>query len=390
MGEWSRSVVYTLSMSAEIRDWLAGLAVGDPDAAKAVGRALVALAHAGSDLGPPVVVALDDPAPSADPAEQLDYSYHRRLDRLLAVRHALADVTDLSSQIRVHITDLEDSQAMADAEELRLLLPGLDRSEQRLTTASQQMQAEIDAFRVRKETLNAKRAAAAARDAIAEYLADAAAALGDDELARDFPAIDEAANGNKDVTPATERELGRDATRQGLMELRPSASGRPAGEIRIIFAIEPPGTALLISVIEGGAAIRDQHAEAAGGSAEVLERVRAGLDPEATAVAFADTQSFIAEFFPGSAHEVRATADVLLASAEVRATAAALLAGKREGLGMTMAEVASRMGVSQERVSAIEREADAAQVRTLAGYVDALGGRLEVIADFDGEQIALL
>jgi hypothetical protein len=38
---------------------------------------------------------------------------------------------------------------------------------------------------------------------------------------------------------------------------------------------------------------------------------------------------------------------------------------------------------------AIEHNADAAEVRTLAGYVEALGGRLEVIADFGGEQIAL-
>jgi len=142
-------------------------------------------------------------------------------------------------------------------------------------------------------------------------------------------------------------------------------------------------------VIEGGAAILDQRAEATVVSAEVLERVRAGLDPEATAVAFADTQSFIAEFFPGSADEVRARADAPLASARARAVAADLLAGKQEALGMTMAEVASRMGVDQERVSAIERDADAAQVRTLADYVEALGGRLEVIADFDGEQIAL-
>jgi DNA-binding XRE family transcriptional regulator len=382
-------VGYALSMSAEIREWLAGLAVGDPDAAMAVGQALVALAQAGHDLGPPVVVALESPPESADLADALDYSYHRRFDRLQAVRHTLADVTDLGSQIRRHITELEASQSMADAEELRRLLPGLDRSEQRLTMAYQQMQADIDAFRVRKETLNARRTAAAAREAIAAYLADAAAALGDDELAPDYPAIDEAADGIEEVTTAIERELGREATLQGLMELRPSAPGRPAGGIRVIFAIEPPGVALLISVIEGGAAIRDQRAEATAVSAEVLERVRAGLDPEATAVAFADTQSFIAEFFPESADEVRARADALLASARARALAADLLAGKREALGMTMAEVASRMGVDQERVSAIERDADAAQVRTLADYVEALGGRLEMIADFDGEQIAL-
>jgi hypothetical protein len=49
-----------------------------------------------------------------------------------------------------------------------------------------------------------------------------------------------------------------------------------------------------------------------------------------------------------------------------------------------------RMGVRQERVSAIERaEPGATEVRTLAGYVEALGGRLEIVADFGGDRILL-
>src|SRR5262249_4182994 len=182
-------------MSGEIREWLANLSLSDPDAAMAVGQALAALAEAGSDLGPPVVVPLEPPPQSADPAEALESSYHRRLDRLHAVRHVLADVTDLGAQIRRHIAELEASQSTADAAELRDLLPGLERSEQQLTAASQQMQDDIDAFRVRKETLNARRAAAAAREAIAEYLAATAAAPGDDGLARGVPGIAQAAGG---------------------------------------------------------------------------------------------------------------------------------------------------------------------------------------------------
>jgi len=42
-------VGYALSMSAEIREWLAALAVRDPDAAIAAGQPLVALADAGLD-----------------------------------------------------------------------------------------------------------------------------------------------------------------------------------------------------------------------------------------------------------------------------------------------------------------------------------------------------
>ena len=48
------------------------------------------------------------------------------------------------------------------------------------------------------------------------------------------------------------------------------------------------------------------------------------------------------------------------------------------------------MNVRQERVSAIERaEPGATEVRTLAAYVHALGGRLEIIADIGDERITL-
>ena len=48
---------------------------------------------------------------------------------------------------------------------------------------------------------------------------------------------------------------------------------------------------------------------------------------------------------------------------------------------MTQAEVAEAMGVSQQRVSAIE-SGSVAELATLADYIHALGGELKVIADF--------
>ena len=48
---------------------------------------------------------------------------------------------------------------------------------------------------------------------------------------------------------------------------------------------------------------------------------------------------------------------------------------------MTQAEVAGAMGVSQQRVSAIE-SGSVAELATLADYIRALGGELTVIADF--------
>jgi hypothetical protein len=58
----------------------------------------------------------------------------------------------------------------------------------------------------------------------------------------------------RDVTAEIERELRQETWPEGLMELRPGAPGD--GEIRILFAVEPPGTALLIAVLEGRQAVR--------------------------------------------------------------------------------------------------------------------------------------
>lgn len=57
------------------------------------------------------------------------------------------------------------------------------------------------------------------------------------------------------------------------------------------------------------------------------------------------------------------------------------LAEMRKQVGMTQAQVAEAMGVTQQRVSAIE-SGSVAELATLADYIQALGGELKVIADF--------
>ena len=48
------------------------------------------------------------------------------------------------------------------------------------------------------------------------------------------------------------------------------------------------------------------------------------------------------------------------------------------------------MGAAPERIAAIERaEPGATEVRTLAAYVEAMGGQLDVTATFGGERVVL-
>jgi hypothetical protein len=110
----------------------------------------------------------------------------------------------------------------------------------------------------------------------------------------------------------------------------------------------------LIAVLEGHDAVRDDYHEAVWLSAEVPQQVRAGQVPEAVTRAFPGTRSFLEEFFPGQTDEVMRGAAAL------------------------------------ERVSAIERaEPGTTEIRTLAAYVEALGGRLDIVADFGRDRIVL-
>ncbi|MFD0023860.1 XRE family transcriptional regulator [Streptomyces sp. NPDC058382] len=73
--------------------------------------------------------------------------------------------------------------------------------------------------------------------------------------------------------------------------------------------------------------------------------------------------------------------------AEVRAHR---LAEVRKRQHMTQNEVAETLGVTQGRVSQIEKGAVArTEVETLAAYVTALGGRLKIVADFGDESLVL-
>ena len=73
--------------------------------------------------------------------------------------------------------------------------------------------------------------------------------------------------------------------------------------------------------------------------------------------------------------------------AEVRA---ARLADVRRSQKVTQSEVAKGMGVAQPRVSAIEHgKLTHTEVGTLAAYVDALGGKLRIVADFDDQTIVV-
>lgn len=233
--------------------------------------------------------------------ERLDVAYEDRLARLQALRRHVAEAATLAADIRAHIAELEqlpDDAARAQLAELRRLLPGVAEAERQLTAKTQRMQARVDFFRTRKETLKAGYLAALTGRSVREAIT----ALGETIDVFD----DEAAQRLDEITRQMDQELG-----------------------------------------QGDAAVQGRRGEAVALSARVLERVRAGQDPEAAEHPVDDPLSFLEEFLPGRAEDAEAAA-------------AALIAGNH-----------------------------ARTVGELASHVEVLGGRLEVIADFGEDRIQL-
>ncbi|MCZ3389823.1 MAG: helix-turn-helix domain-containing protein [Actinomycetia bacterium] len=62
----------------------------------------------------------------------------------------------------------------------------------------------------------------------------------------------------------------------------------------------------------------------------------------------------------------------------------------REEQGLTQVELAARMHVTQPSVSELERgELDRAGLATIKAYVEALGGSVEVVADFGDHRVVI-
>ena len=197
----------------------------------------------------------------------------------------------------------EAAQAAADlaavqqqAAEMRRLLPGVMDARRRLAEQGQRLQVRAEAFRVQKEVLQAGFTAAESSLRVHETIA-ASSLPGDDGGRRPEDAGEEISAAQARLAgliAQMERELDQEAWPEGLMALRPGARDRD--DICILFAVEPPGAALLIAVLEGLDVVAERYSEAVLAAADVLRRVRAGQAPEVVAYACDGEPSFLAEF----------------------------------------------------------------------------------------------
>jgi phage shock protein A len=146
-----------------------------------------------------------------DPRETLDYSYQTQLELLQKVRRGVADVATSRKRVELQINTLQQNAAKLDRqardslaagredlarealtrkagiltqlEDLQTQYASLQGEEEKLTQASQRLQAKVDAFRTRKETIKATYTAAEAQTRINEAFTGISEEMGDVGLA---------------------------------------------------------------------------------------------------------------------------------------------------------------------------------------------------------------
>ena len=142
-----------------------------------------------------------------DPRETLDYSYQRQLELLSKVRRGVADVATSRKRVELQINQLEQqstklqdqaqkaiamdredlarealtrkSGLTSQINDLKVQHAQLQGEEEKLTLAQQRLQAKVESFRTRKETIKATYTAAEAQTRINEAMSGIGDEMGD-------------------------------------------------------------------------------------------------------------------------------------------------------------------------------------------------------------------
>src|SRR6201992_996229 len=146
-----------------------------------------------------------------DPRETLDYSYKQQVEMLTRVRRGVADVATSRKRVELQMNSLQKEVAKRDNQARSALSAGredlaraalqnkaqlqsqyadlegqfanLQEQEEKLTLASQRLDAKVQSFRTRKETIKATYTAASARTRVDEPCSAISEEMGDVGLA---------------------------------------------------------------------------------------------------------------------------------------------------------------------------------------------------------------
>ncbi|MFI1193014.1 type II toxin-antitoxin system RelE/ParE family toxin [Micromonospora sp. NPDC020750] len=167
---------------------------------------------------------------------------------------------------------------------------------------------------------------------------------------------------------------------KNMKELRPGGSGD--SEVRILFCFDPKRSAILLMAGDRNGRWKDWYETNIPLADDLVRHPPTGA--EGTAVMVSNRQDVRTR---ANLDEVKVAEHRDRMISEIRA---ARLAEVRQRHEMSQTQVAERMGVSQARVSAIEKgELPATEIGTIAKYIAAIGGQLQIVADFGDEKLIL-
>ncbi|MEU4203319.1 hypothetical protein AB0B79_09250 [Streptomyces sp. NPDC039022] len=426
-------MTYRLVVAREARSRLNALRRDDAPAARLAGEAVTAFLEQGPRLGPPLVVPVGAALRAGEPREALDYWYQRQLTLLRKARQAVAEVAAYRRQLYHRITELTrqarrmadlGAQAAASGREnlareaadrwsavrhqqvlLRQSRADVGERETALLAISRRVQNQADLFRSRRAGVEAVQRAGRAQQGVHEACGAADGAAGTDAAscaaADGAVAMARAAAGDmvaeaERLERAVREPLGDRPRETELYELRLGAlTGR---DLRVLCTVEAgeageaagrTGAAeavVLLAVAADRAQWWEWYEYALPLARERLaRRESAGREPGAEDETFCGSRDFLRAWYPGRDEDRHRGAALLMARNRGQR-----LASVRRHRGLTQEQLAVRMGVPAARVAAVEEAAPGSvELPTLAAYVAALSGRLEVVADFDTERLIL-
>lgn len=289
-------------MHNEIRDWLIDLRATEPELARTVGEAVLAMLATPDSLGPPLVVPLESVfRPPDDLRGAAEVSYQRELDNLTKVHRDVVDMATSRKRVELQVSQLEQIAAKLAGQRDVAVKLGREDLASRVRIREAGVQEQLSELHRQLLVLTAEEEdpAASSQRLLAKI----------DELLQEFPDF-------APISPGASGPTDQDSVPllAGVMELRPGAPDNV--QVGLLFVVEPHYAVVLVAYVEDPGGSPDEYQEVLRIAASRLARPRSARPPAASVVAFVsyDAESFLDEFFPGEETEVEIGAAALVAS----------------------------------------------------------------------------
>ena len=289
-------------MHNEIRDWLIDLRATEPELARTVGEAVLAMLATPDSLGPPLVVPLESVfRPPDDLRGAAEVSYQRELDNLTKVHRDVVDMATSRKRVELQVSQLEQIAAKLAGQRDVAVKLGREDLASRVRIREAGVQEQLSELHRQLLVLTAEEEdpAASSQRLLAKI----------DELLQEFPDF-------APISPGASGPTDQDSVPllAGVMELRPG--GPDNVQVGLLFVVEPHHAVVLVAYVEDPGGSPDEYQEVLRIAASRLARPRSARPPAASVVAFVsyDAESFLDEFFPGEETEVEIGAAALVAS----------------------------------------------------------------------------